>query len=299
MSQTTTSFDRAGKAEASLQSERSSWGETLAGTIPFIIPLMALGVEWASWRGYLPYPISSTVGLAVSAIPLLSLSAGWAKGFPRWSYPYAGLVMALPCLTGFWVLFLVIGLILLLPPSKGRAYYGELFSPTQTRPVYRDNFTIAHGRAARIRSWRPLRQLGEGVRRDWTLLSFGFYGIAPMALVFAFDEVARDYKMPHVTLSSLILAVGALAYMRSTRMWQRALALLSGITLSWATATLCLARYWDGRQQGIIECPGNWRSVVEGMVDDWGKLVALLLTPVILSFIYHLLKARQTAQGAF
>ncbi len=248
MRETTEHCDRARGTGAALQGGPGSWVEALARTILFTIPLMVLGVKWAFSRGYLPGLVSNAVGLAVSAIPLFGLSAGWAKGFPRWSCPYAGFIVAFPCLTGLWLPFLVIMLILLLSLPQAQAYSQQPLL-VQAKLPPRSNPSITCEGTASIRSWRPLRQLGQTVRRDWTLLSFCFYGVAPMALVFAFEKVARDYEALYMAVSSLILAAGALAYMRSTETWQRVLALLSGFTLSWAAATVYLANYWHGRRR--------------------------------------------------
>jgi hypothetical protein len=294
MRETTEHCDRARGTDATLQDRPGSWVEALAGTILFTIPLIVLGVKWVSSRGYLPDTVSHTVGLAVSAIPLFGLSAGWAKGFPRWSYPYAGFIVALPCLTGLWLPFLVIVLILLLslPQTQTHSQQPLLI---QAKLPPRSNSSITSERTANIRWWRPLRQLGQTVRRDWTLLSFCFYGVAPMALLFAFEKVARDYEALYMAVSSLILAAGALAYMRSARTWQRTLALLSGATLSWAVATVYLANYWHGRQEDWMPRPGNGYEIARWSATGWGALLALILAPALLTLLRRSDKSMQAA----
>lgn len=265
-----------------LHSKHASWRGTSTGIGLFVLqPVIfvlgfVLSIERAS---------NGLLLLMVGAI-LAILSAGWVKGFPRWVFPYWGMALA------FSSLLVNMGI-------SNFKIWGHTF---QRNELWGGRAWIPVGIAGLAaillsRSVRPLRQLVKGVWHDWTRLSFGLYGVMLMMLFIAFDEVHGSG--PYVALSSLILAAGALAYMRSTRTWQRALALWGGFTLSWTAATVCLARYWDGRQQRSMEYPGNWRSVVEGMADDWTKLVTWLIAPVILGFIYHLLKARQTAQGAF
>jgi len=97
---------------------------------------------------------------------------------------------------------------------------------------------------------------------------------------------------------SLILAAGALTYMRSTEIWQRALALLSGLGLSWAAATVYLAHYWDGRQERGMPRPGEWSKTVQWMTDDGVGLVALLLAPALLGLVRIFVKSIKTLRAA-
>jgi hypothetical protein len=80
-----------------------------------------------------------------------------------------------------------------------------------------------------------------GVWRDWTRLSFAFYGLLPFALFAAFDEIIGDESV--LLVLNGILALGALVYLRVTRNWQRALAML---------VTLLVGG--DGFQGGVREC---------------------------------------------
>jgi len=132
------------------------------------------------------------------------------------------------------------------------------------------------------RTARPLRQLATGVWHDWARLSFAFYGTLPLALLMPFDLEEFYGEGPFVMVLSAVEALGALAHMRSTRMWQRALALLGDLTLSWGAATVYLANYWDGRQEQWMPGPGDWYRTVQGMTNRGVRLLVLLLAPTLL-----------------
>jgi len=133
----------------------------------------------------------------------------------------------------------------------------------------------------------PLRQLITGVWHDWTRLSFASYGTLPLALAMAFDEV--EGQGPVVVLSA-VLALGALAYMRSTRMWQRALALFGGFSLMWPAATVYLAHYWDGRREQWMPRPGDWSRTIQWMTNRGVGLLVLLLAPALLGLLHLVIR---------
>ena len=139
------------------------------------------------------------------------------------------------------------------------------------------------------RSVRPLLQLVTRVWQDWTRLSFGLYGIMPLVVFISFDEVNKGYQLPFMLVLTLVLAGGALAYMRSARTWQRALALLIGLTLSWAVTTVGTAIYWDGRLEPWGE-PDRWYEIVGRNAIAGTVLVALMFTPALLGLLRRSIK---------
>jgi lipoprotein signal peptidase len=81
------------------------------------------------------------------------------------------------------------------------------------------------------RAWRPLRSLYEGVRRDWTRLSFGLFVSA--GILFGLIEHEEDPALTvFVFLPSLIVLLGAFAYLRSATKAQRILAMLISLALA-------------------------------------------------------------------
>jgi hypothetical protein len=268
----------------------SSWAETLAGMVPFLLhpivfvfgsAMAALVKDWS-----LPEPILLTVSSALALIyagaVMTVLGTSWVKGFPRWCYPY-------------WALGLAFSSLLVGAATPGLRIFGHTFGHGELWgwrawiPV----LVVAVIALLLSRSVRPLRQLVTGVWHDWTRLSFGFYGLLPLALMIVFDEVHGEE--PYVAVLGLILAIGALAYMRSSRTWQRTLSLLLGMTLVWTAATVYLAIYWHGRQEFWMRQPGNDYETARGMLVALGVLVALLLAPALLGLLRHSIKSIRAA----
>ena len=130
------------------------------------------------------------------------------------------------------------------------------------------------------RSLRPLGQFFKRIWRDWTLLSFVLYSLMPLVLLnVAFDFVTGNYPLPYPVVSSFVLAGIALVYLRSSRMAQRAFALLAGMTLCWAIATVEVAIYL----YRASKLPAwYWAGDIQEMLSYWGVLMALILAPALL-----------------
>jgi len=243
-----------------------TWGEALAGMLPFLVFGLAMALN-----EYLVRPVWSPYGTMVYCfvasylVLLIGLGVGWAKGFPRWSYPYGGLVLA----STLWWMGLV-------SPRVWIFNWPRAWIPL---------LALAAVALLLTRSWRSLRQLVEGMWHDWTRLSFGLYGCLPLVVWLSFDEVTVPYAAPYLAASAVILAVGALAYVRSVRTPQRALALLMAMTLAWGVTTVGMAIYWHGRQEHWMTEPGHWYGVVQGMVIAWGVLAGLTFAPALLSLL--------------
>jgi hypothetical protein len=135
----------------------------------------------------------------------------------------------------------------------------------------------------KTRSARPFRQFRKGVWDDWTRLSFAFYGVLPLGLTIAFAAIDTSFGLPCLTASAVALGAGALTYMLSARMWHRVSALLTGLTLSWAMATLGAATYWYGRRESWMTAPGNRYQIAQGSVIGWALFLALILASALLS----------------
>jgi hypothetical protein len=201
--------------------ERLSWAETLAGLWPFLIfgpvsILLAYPYPMPEWRVVL----SSRILMASVALFPLGLGIGWFKRWPRWSYPYLGL--ALLVLGGF----------------VGNAIFRAVFEVGPEWPVW-PQVMIAIGVFAltigvlllAARAWRPLRSFYEGVRRDWTQLSFGLFVSA--GILFGLIEHEEDPALTvFVFFPSLIVLLGAFVYLRSATKVQRILALLISLALA-------------------------------------------------------------------
>ncbi len=203
--------------------ERSSWGETLAGLWPFLflgpVSVIIMYMTVPAWFQYSEDPKYLLFIVFVLSM-LVGLGVGWAKGWPRWSYPYLGFAM------------IVGGL------AIGGTVSSMVFTVGPEWPVLPQVliavgvFGLTVGILTLIaRAWRPLHSLYRSIRQDWTRLSFGLF---PAVLVI-FGTVDLD-EDPIFTLNvfvpSLIVLAGALVYLHSTTKAQRVLALLVSLTLA-------------------------------------------------------------------
>ncbi len=278
MSAAIESFGRAEGAEAALQDEheRGSWAETLAGIAPFlIIGLATIIIEWPTdvislpvWSSYLGG------GLFLGGYLVLSvgLGVGWVQGFPRWSYPYAGYV-------------LIFARYMMHVATPGLRIFGHTFQRNELWGwrSWIPFLVVAVIALAITRSLRPLFRLVTGVWKDWTRLSFGLYGMMPLAVPIALDEVDNSYQLPYMLLLTLILVEGALAYMRSTRTWQRALALLVGTASAVAVMAVGTVVYWKGPGDG-------WVNVGKTLIHG-GYVVAVVFAPALLGLLRRAVKS--------
>jgi hypothetical protein len=274
---------RLGKAEETETAPRdwrSSWGEALAGMVPFlIIGLAAMLIEWP--RAVIPLPtclnyLAGGLFLGGYLVLVVGLGIGWVKGFPRWSYSYVG-----------YVLIFALYMMNVATPQLRIFNYtfqrNELWGWRSWIPF----LVIAAIALVLTRSLRPLFRLVTNVCKDWTQLSFGLYGMMPLAVLLAFDEVDNSYQFPYMLLLTLILVEGALAYMRSARTWQRALALLVSTTLAVTVAAVGTVIYWKG--------PGNgWVNVGMTFIHG-GYVVAAVFAPVLLGLLHRSIGSTRTA----
>lgn len=260
-----------------------SWGEALAAMLPFLaIGLVALS-------SYLSQPaliVASYAAVLVGlGVPLVGLGVGWVKGFPRWSYAYGGLVLAVTSLLlannlDLWIFNrydMWVMLFRRLPGLADVVFY-LMFDKYNMWVLFLAMAVIA---LLLSRLWRPLRPLYQGVWHDWTRLSFGVYGVMPLMLVIAFDDVTPTFRAPYLVASTVVLTAGALAYVRSARTSQRTLALLIGMTLAWGVTTAGVATFWHA---------ATW-----DMLRHWVVLAALILAPVLLGLLRRSVKSAQAA----
>ena len=134
--------------------------------------------------------------MATYIIGVIGLGIGWVKGFPRWSYPYAGLVLFIK---GWW---------------------GD-----------RDNLS------------------------------------------------GRLFVGPTSAILFWVMVGIALVYLRNSSMVQRASALLAGMTLCCAVATVEVAIYL----YKASKLPGYWAGNIQDMLSYWGVQMVLILSPALLS----------------
>jgi hypothetical protein len=238
----------------------ATWPETLLVLGPFLIwPLLLLIGRWM---------VIPSLGMAIFffilALLLAALLVGWVKGFPRWCFPYWGFVF----------------LIALYTLNFRGTIFGKPF--TGSWLVWIPLLLVAAIATLWTRSLQPVYRLFRSLWADWTRLSFAIYGLLPLMLIAIYDEVHDTASQPALTGLMLLLAFGALLYMRSAGIWTRLLWLLAGFSLTWALATLHLAWYWNGRQEPGMGAPATWADALSWTSPTGAFLLAILIAPALL-----------------
>jgi hypothetical protein len=246
----------------------SAWQETLAGVLPFLVFGLGMVLYEVLPRPWVAGPIGLWCYVVLYIIGIVGLCVGWVKGFPRWSYAYAGLVLVIQ---GWW--------------GDSDNLYGWYFIKPASQVLFWMMVAIA---LLLTRSLRLVGQFFKGIWVDWTLLSFAFYSCTPLVLLnLAYDFTTGNYPLPYPIASSFALAGGAWAYMRSRHIAQRAVALLAGMALTWMAAMVEVALYLDRTSK----TPGLWSEEVGGMLPYWGWYMVSLLAPGLLGLLHRMVES--------
>jgi len=236
-----------------------------------------LAMILARFAEYLNDPVFA-LGLQFTLFGLLliALLAGWIKSFPRWVFPYWGFALLI-------------------------SYYFYNFSGTISGQPFSGDWRvwIPLGAVALtgllwMRSLRPLFTLFKSVWKDWTLLSFAIYGGLPLLCFAAYDETRSETLIRIVPL--LILAVGAVFYMRLKNPWHRFASLVGGFTFGWLALMLHLSWYWNGRQEYWMSEPGTWIETFNWTSRFGATLMLILVAPVLVELLRRALPSQRIAR---
>jgi len=190
-----------------------SWVETIAGTAPFVyLGLVLIVIQTPSAQSFQTWIIILFLGVLL--LPPIGLCIGWIKGFPRWSYPYVSHVIT-------------ISVFMMGISTPGFLFGEELWMWRALIPL---------GIAVLIalivtRSAEPLVKFFTNLWEDWTLLSFGIFGLLPWRAAFYFDGVTPVLAFYTALAFAVIMSGSALLYMRANGQRQRITALLIGSVL--------------------------------------------------------------------
>lgn len=199
---------------------------SLAMRLPFF---QSFPVTLPLWQIWLIHP-----NLIFYGLTLLGLGIGVLANFPRWTYSYLG-----------WALYFVWW-------WKDMGYYGHASDWRISLPLIGVVLLTLGVR----RSWRPLHNLIEGLRRDGTLLAFGIY-ILYAAVALLYDENHSPYLREFIAATTLAAGWAAWSFFRLGSPLRRILVLLSGIGAMTLLSTLN-AQTWDYRAYyGLPESPGS------------------------------------------
>ena len=259
----------------------ASLGETLLALGPFLLfaAFFALVFTLSFFLSDLSSPaLGIGAQLTLVGLVLTALFAGWVKSFPRWVFPYWGFALIITLyfygftgtisgypFRGDWRVWIPVGVVALL---------GMLWT----------------------RSLRPVHALLKSIWKDWTLLSFTFYGALPLLFTFAYDEVHNEGLIRILLI--LVLSAGAAFYMRTESTWHRFASLVGGFTIGWLALMTHLAFYWNGRQLFWMTEPGSWVETLNWTSQMGAFLMLILVAPVLVAFLHWLANSRRTPKPA-
>jgi len=257
--------------------EPGSWRETLAAMAPFLLlgllppllHLMSLPPLIPAWL---------RIGLTLGLVGLLGslFITGMLKGVQRWVLPYVGVFLSLFSVYAFSEL--LFGLFAVLVGRRDPwflrqvVYQGKLWIGLFVATLF---IVLVAWVSPR---WRPFYWR---IRRDWTLLSFVLYGASLFALLLTFDDY--PYDEPYIMAGMVILAMGGWFYLRSRWLWQRALALFTGLTLAMAVAAAGKAVIYSipGWSSGMF----TWQTEAMSTAIMWGWLVMMVFAPILMNLL--------------
>ena len=215
------------------------------GLLPFILMataviLTSLPTAWGD-RTYFSI-LGSQVMLWAYLVIILGLYFGIKAGFPRWVYPYL-------------VSGLAFGFFLGMTATPGIAFFGVEMrgqSPWGPRALVPLIVVVLLVRLTSRDIWKLLDRLLEGLRADWTRLSFGLYALLPLIVWLGMDAMDYTYRFLGLLLAETIFILGAFFYLRKKTLNWRVFCLLAGAFLGYLAAAGSVHLYWDTHTINIV-----------------------------------------------
>jgi len=220
----------------------------------------------------------SLLAIAKALFVLGGLLAGWLKGFPRWTYPYLGLVVTASLLLangstpGLW----------LFGYQRGRALWGWwAWVPLLAGAVTAVLILLIS---------RPIKQqfrMVTNVWGDWTMLSFAIYGMFILGTFVALDEIQSPWEGMITALGALLLALGAGATMRAGTTGRRIAALIMGFSAAYILLVGFSAVYWQTQTDfsSAVISPSSVVDVINTLYKGWLFFALFLLSPALIGLL--------------
>lgn len=275
------------RVTSGMQSDREpeSWTAVVLGVLPFLLPMLVflgplMEAVYAAlgWESSQTKIAGSLVAIGLALFVLGALLAGWLSGFPRWSYPYLGLVV-------------FVGLILLNSSTPGLWLFGydrgrEVWGWLAWIPL----LVVAATAVIVLLVSRPVERqfrLLTNMWQDWTLLSFALYGMFILGPLLTGDEIDSPWKRPVAVVGGLLLALGAAAYMRAGTKKRRSLALFCGFTLAFNLVVGFSTYYWQTQSDmGIAYyTPYTVTDTIAFQARLWLYFAAFLFSPALIGLL--------------
>lgn len=246
---------------------RDSWRQAGLELSLFLITSLLLIATYLPWSGT---PVGwqhdlNFLGQIILPLTLPFFLLGLAFGLPRWAYPWGGLLLGYHVLTanqaGLWpflVAMLIAATILTLTALI-----------TTPEPLHLPFL---------------LRRIGQNFSLDWTRLCFGIYGAIPLAIIIAFDDGYANNQTPYLALSTVMMVIGALLYIRSRQQTTQFVALVGGMSLSIWAAWLDKITF-AARVDNWIAAPYPGAAELSWLTQLWSTWTFMLLFLALLTTI--------------
>ena len=261
----------------SAANEGASHWDAFNGMLPFVlfgVTCMFTKMDLPIHGGY-PY-------LVFFAIALLGLLIGLVKGFPRWAYSYLGWSMVM----SFWWMGMPTDTF---KNSYSPITHNQLLGWWSWVPFL---ITIGIGLLV-VRSIHPLRKLITDIWKDWTLLSLGLYTFGSFIFLL-FDENHHPYLFAFMLATTLVIAASIWAYMKSTSIAKRVVAILSGYMASYSIVRICDATWDWAAYYGFPSSPPKpWYLELTGMIGMIVFWSAIMFWPALIGLVRYFINNRQ------
>jgi hypothetical protein len=106
-------------------------------------------------------------------------------------------------------------------------------------------------------------------------------------------QISFDLQIELLTFA--ILAFGAVAYVRSSKITQRAQSLLVGFGIAWILIVSVNSVYWNGQQEVWMREPAHWQTTLLQLLVPGMILLGLLFSPIILSGLQRFSRSTKPA----
>ena len=172
--------------------------------------------------------------LLLYTLPVIGVVLASKRGFPRWSSSYLALLV----------------LDLLLLPVIFSAQFG-----TASGGIWSFGFVLIVvllcGGFLVVKNLSSQQvQTEKPTENDWTQILFGLQTLTPIYLLVVFDEIEVAFKSPYLIMGGLVLAAGAVVYLRSRWRWLGLAALLGSVLLVSVLAKNVARMYWSTHPWG-------------------------------------------------
>jgi hypothetical protein len=248
------------------------WHELLLSLVIFLLPAgMLLSTRSTQNLSSVPGMMEVLLFLAIM------MTMGWMGGFPLWSRPYIGLILAV---SAYLYIFQLIAshispaLITNFAPGAWDRSTGLVLQVASNGMLWLMLFCLTLLVVALLAVFNRFQPLLERLRYDWTQLSYILYGES----VFALLLLESRYNEPGYLFASLLcLAAGVWFFLYTSRSigatsGQRLLTLLACLSL--ALSIMAIQSWGEPGRRG------------ENLLLVWGCMAAAVLLPGLLARLF-------------